>query len=109
MGESGVHSLASFMETVISVVTQINRALYQARFSRTPLVSSAPSVPVAELTVLPPSLTATRTLVVPTGVRALTVTFSVPLATSGTRCNDSTLLCGTGSSHTVCQMPEQAV
>lgn len=97
------------METVTSVVTQIKRALYQARFSRTPFVSSAPSVPVAELTVLPPPLTTTRTLVVSTGVRASTTTFRVPLAASGTKCNDSTLLCGTGSNHTVCQMPEQAV
>ncbi len=91
MGEAGVHSSAPFMGTATSVVTQISRALYHARFSRTPRVSSAPSVPPAVATVLPPSLTMTRTPVVPTGVRASTVSFSVPPARSGTRCSDSML------------------
>ncbi len=69
--------------------------------------SSAPAPPVAVATGLPPAPTVDRH-----GRRRRllpTVSFNADPSTSGTTFSDATCVAGTGSSHTVCQMPVQAV
>ena len=71
---------------------------------------ASPAMPVAAATGVLPSriviLTAAAGRLLG---EALQVTLSVEVSTSGMRCSDSMWLSATGSSQTVCQIPEHGV
>ena len=72
-------------------------------------VRSPPATPEVVSTDWSPSSAVTRTGSAVSGPAARTRTVTAPASTSGRTSSDAMYLRGTGSSHTVCQMPVTAV